>query len=248
MPIHDWTRVDAGIWHAFHVSWISEIQGALNSGLLPSSYYALAEQMAGPMGPDVLTLQTSEASRSSDPEEPGGLLVAVAPPRVRLIDEVEADTYAQKRRTVVIRHVSGDRIVALIELVSPGNKSSRAAVESFVDKAVRSIMHGYHLMVVDLFPPSARDPQGIHGAIWGELGGLPFSIPPAEPLTLVAYSAGAAKRAYIEPTAVGRELTPMPLFLQPEMYINLPLEETYEAAYRKSLPGRWKQVLERRGE
>ena len=27
MPVHDWTRVEAGIFHAFHHSWIEEIAG-----------------------------------------------------------------------------------------------------------------------------------------------------------------------------------------------------------------------------
>ena len=35
MPIHDWTRVSDGTFHAFHVSWVSELQESLNSGLLP---------------------------------------------------------------------------------------------------------------------------------------------------------------------------------------------------------------------
>jgi hypothetical protein len=35
MPIHDWTRVDAGIFHDFHHSWIEEIKRALNRGLRP---------------------------------------------------------------------------------------------------------------------------------------------------------------------------------------------------------------------
>ena len=35
----------------------------------------------------------------------------------------------------------------------------------------------------------------------------------------------------------------MPLFLEPEMYVNVPLEATYRAAYR-GVPRRWRQVLE----
>ena len=57
MPIHDWTRVGAGTWHDFHLAWIAEIRNVLNEGLLPQDYYAQAEQIAGPLGPDVLTLQ-----------------------------------------------------------------------------------------------------------------------------------------------------------------------------------------------
>ena len=56
MPIHDWTRVDAGIFHHFHLAWIDEIAGILNRKLLPRDYYALAEQVAGNINPDVLTL------------------------------------------------------------------------------------------------------------------------------------------------------------------------------------------------
>ena len=42
MPLHDWTRVEAGIFHDFHVSWIPEIKKMLNGGLLPEGDYALA--------------------------------------------------------------------------------------------------------------------------------------------------------------------------------------------------------------
>ena len=119
-----------------------------------------------------------------------------------------------------------------------GSPSARSST-----RPSRHFLRGYHLLIVDLFPPTPRDPQGIHGAIWAEVGTVPFTLPPDEPLTLAAYSAGPVKRAYVEPTAVGRELIEMPLFLEPEIYINVPLEETYTAAYR-GVPQRWKRVLE----
>ena len=39
MPIHDWTKVEAGIFHDFHSDWIQVLKRALNSGLLPPQYY-----------------------------------------------------------------------------------------------------------------------------------------------------------------------------------------------------------------
>lgn len=143
----------------------------------------------------------------------------------------------------MIRHASGDRIVALIEIVSPGNKASNHQFRTFVQKAVEAIFRGYHLLVVDLFPPGPWDPNGVHGAIWGDIGNDPFALPADEPLTLAAYSSGTPKRYYVEPTAVGRELVDMPLFLKPELYVNVPLERTYQGAYR-GVPRRWRQVLE----
>jgi hypothetical protein len=245
MPIHDWTRVTAGTWHDFHLAWISELRNALNSGRLPPSFYAQAEQIAGPFGPDVLTLQTADFSTEFDAEvtSEGGLAVATAPPRTRLMDEAEMSEYVPKRRTLVIRHASGDRIVALLELVSPDNKSAHFAFRAFVDKAVEALSRGFHLLIVDLFPPSPRDPEGIHGAIWSEFSNKRYVPPLEEPLTLAAYSAGPVKRCYVEPTCVGRALIEMPLFLTPEYYVNVPLEETYAAAYR-GVPQRWKRVLE----
>jgi hypothetical protein len=56
MPVHDWTRVNAGIFHDFHHDWITMLKRALNAGRLPAGYYALAEQIAGGLGPDVPTL------------------------------------------------------------------------------------------------------------------------------------------------------------------------------------------------
>lgn len=240
MPIHDWTRVSDGTFHAFHVSWLSEIQIALNDGLLPQAFYAQAEQYTGPFGPDVLTLQTQErANLDGD----GGTVVVMAPPKTRWSAQAEMDSYLSKRRTLVIRHASGDRIVALIEIVSRGNKTSKKAFDAFVGKALEALAQGYHLLVVDLFPPTCRDPQGIHGAIWEQISDQPFELPADEPLTLATYSAGPIKEAFVKPMAVGRELVPMPLFLAPEFYVHVPLEETYMAAYR-GVAKKWKAVLE----
>jgi hypothetical protein len=197
------------------------------------------------MGPDVLTLQSEDSAPEIKAElsNGGGLAVATSPPRTRLVAESELLEYLPKRRTLVIRHVSGDRIIALIELVSPGNKATRFALRAFVDKAAEALARGYHLLIVDLFPPTPRDPQGIHAAIWSEFSNCGSELPPDEPLTLAAYMAGPVKRAYVEPTAVGRELIDMPLFLEPEFYVNVPLEATYTAAYR-GVPQRWKRVLD----
>ena len=244
MPIHDWSRVGDGTFHAFHVSWIGHIQEALNSGVLPSDYYAMAEQIVGPLGPDVLTLQ-SDGDSGSDltGDHNGSVALATVAPRVRFTAQTEMDDYVLKRRTIVIRHSSDDRIIALLEIVSPGNKSSRHAFRSFVEKATEALYRGYHLLIVDLHPPTRRDPQGIHGAIWSAISDDDYTAPTDKPLTLAAYSAGTIKRAYVEPIAVADTLPEMPLFLEPEAYVNVPLEATYQAAYR-GVPMRWKRVLE----
>ena len=247
MPIHDWTRVNAGTFHHFHTLWMPEISNALNNGVLPPDYYAMAEQIAGPFGPDVLTLQTVSENgangSSTGSSHSGPIALATAVPKVAYTAEAEMDEYVLKQRTLVIRHASDDRIIALVEIVSPGNKASRHALRSFVQKAIEALYHGYHLLILDLQTPGPRDPQGIHAVIWAEISDGPYTTPPDKPLTLAAYSAGLLKRAFVEPLAVGEVLPDMPLFLEAEAYVNVPLEATYLAAYR-GVPARWRRVLE----
>ncbi|MSU78498.1 MAG: hypothetical protein EXS16_10440 [Gemmataceae bacterium] len=97
-------------------------------------------------------------------------------------------------------------------------------------------------MLIDPFPPGPRDPRGIHGVIWEELGGS-YEPPTDKPLTLAAYDAGIHHTSYVEPFAVGDELTAMPLLLTSERYVPVPLEESYQAAYL-GVPRHWQRVLE----
>jgi hypothetical protein len=244
MPIHDWPRVDAGIFHAFHHDWITEISRALNQGLLPAAYYALPEQIAGGLGPDVLTLRRPGGNGAPSAMEPpeGGVALAEAPPKVRFRMRSEASQHAAKAKSVTVRHVSNHQVVAMVEIVSPGNKNHQRGLDSFVRKARTALAAGIHLLLVDLFPPSSRDPQGIHSAIWGDDSGEDFALPPDKPLTCVSYVGGAGAEAFIEPVAVGDALPEMPLFLTPEVYVPTPLEATYQMAW-DGMPAYWRDVL-----
>lgn len=224
MPIHDWTRVRSGRFHHFHQRWIGAIGDALNGGLLPPDYFALAEQKAGGPEPDVVTLKL--------PPKPGveirltGTAVVDSPPKVRYRTESDAANYARRADRLTVRNEDGD-VVAIIEIVSPGNKDSRNALRQFTRKAVQYLHAGINLLIVDLFPPSKRDPQGIHKAIWDRIKDEPFELPPNKPLTLAAYTNGSTMRAYVEPVAVGDVLPDMPIFLTPDRYVPCPLEATY---------------------
>jgi hypothetical protein len=249
MPVHDWTRVEDGIFHAFHTSWMGRIQDALNEGLLPRGFYALAEQHVGRPITDVLTLHASPAPLVPPlplPPATGGTAVAEAPPRVRRRRTVEPAVLA-RRRSLAIRHVSGHRLVALLEIIAPANKDRARHVEDFAAKAVDALDSGVHLLIVDLFPPGPHDSSGMHGAVCQRLeqSDEPYDVPPDEPLTLAAYAAGPRVEVYLEHRAVGAALPEMPLFLRPDRYVSAPLEATYQAAYR-GMPAFWRDVLEGR--
>ena len=123
MPVHDWTRVYAGLFHHFHQRWIQALCDRLNTGDLPPGYYAPSEQVITP--PDVCSLRRPALPRTR-----------ASPPRTRFVLRAEADAYVAKASRIAIRHPSG-QLVSVIEIASPGNKGSRAPLRAFVEKAVR---------------------------------------------------------------------------------------------------------------
>ena len=227
MPIHDWTRVQSGLFHEFHQSWSVRIKDALNGGVLTKGYYALVEQKVDGPEPDVIAVEMKKRAKS-----PGGTVATLDPPKTSLTARLSSDAvrYARKANRISIRHPLGD-VVAVIEIVSPGNKDSRNALRSLVEKAVAFLRNGVHLLLVDLFPPSDRDPQGIHKAIWDELANDPFELSPDKRLTLVSYQAANGLTAYIEPICVGQVMPDMPLFLAPGAHVHVPLEATYQSTW-----------------
>jgi hypothetical protein len=238
MPMHDWTRVEAGIYHDFHHEWISEIKRSLNRGLLPPDYYAMAEQVAAGFGPDVLTLQDVPTGSVVG----AGGIATQTRPRTTHFAEHMGGVHQRRKSLVAVRHVSGDRIVAMIEIVSPGNKNTAHAFQAFVQKSCELLEQRIHLLLLDPFPPGRRDPDGIHAAVWSQFTGEAFALPSEKPLTPVAYETAFHTRAYIETIAVGDPLPAMPLFLAEESHIMLPLETTYQAAW-ETVPARWQRVV-----
>ena len=243
MPAHDWTRVSDGTFHDFHYSWVLEIKRALKRGLLPKGYYVMAEQIGGDLGtPDVLTLQTAGQKTEPEGSLAGTATLTESPPIVHARTTIARDSYARMQRTVVIRHTSDDRIVAMIEVVSAGNKSSRHAMRSFLDKAVAVLDAGVHLLLVDVHPPGPRDPHGIHRALLNEISAEDYALDMARPLTAAAYIGGAVVEAFVEHFAVGEPIPQMPLFLTRENYLRVPLEGTYMPAW-EDVPPQYQETL-----
>jgi hypothetical protein len=240
MPVHDWTRADAGLFHAFHQLWISTICTGLNEGVLPENYFALPEQAASGPIPDVLALHLKGDDSNETPDH-GQLAIAEAPPKARLVAKTEAELYLEKVDRISVRHRHGE-VVAVIEIVSPGNKHSNAALRAFVEKSADFIQRGVHLLVIDLFPPTKRDPRGIHKAIWDEFEDVEYELPAERQLTLASYEAGPIKTAHVDFVRVGDILLDKPLFLRLERHVLVPLEATYQETWRV-FPAAVKRVL-----
>src|SRR4051794_14123836 len=109
MPIHDWTRVDAGIFHHFHQQWVVAITNVLNMRVLPGAFYALTEQQGAGFEPDVLTLKSRGVPERDDttqppvarpPDDNGRSGILVAEPLVSIKAETDLEFYRRKQSVV----------------------------------------------------------------------------------------------------------------------------------------------------
>ena len=243
VPLHDWTRVDPGDWHDFHVSWIAYLKRDLKR-LLPPGYYARGEAVTRveedgdeadfglfepPRDPVRWELDTAVLQRTSaavsDPAPEGSAALADAPGLMTL----PVPPPLQRRRRLVVRHRSGDRVVALVEMASPGNRDSSGKVGTFADKVVEALRAGVHVLLIDPFPPTGPAPAGLHGAV-AERFGAAAHVDPARPLSFVGYKACPDARASVQGRSVGEEPPRVPLFLDPEWFVFVDLAPSYAAA------------------
>jgi hypothetical protein len=234
MPMHDWSKVEPSKYHAMHYEWISQILKLLNSGLLPEEFYALPETRFGKREGDAVTLQIDEINEElwdQRVEKQQIQSAAILAPRTSTVSLKDHEHYGRKTNRIAIRN-ERERIVAVIELVSSGNKSSRAEIKKFITKAHKLLEKDIHLLVIDPFPPTKRDPDGLHPLIWEDCTSEAFHLPLNKKLSAAAYDS-EEMTAYVEPFAVGDELPTMPLFLASPYYINLPLETAYMRSWNE---------------
>ena len=237
MPLHDWTKADHGLFHFFHNAWLVRLADALNGGLLPPGFYAMTDQRTGVYIPDVVAVSTGGSQAV-----PSGA-TAVAEPRADRKAVSHRVRRARVRNRVLVRTTR--RVVAAVEVVSPSNKDGPQSRGEFVGKVTEMILSGVHAAVVDILPTGRHDPDGIHPLVWAELDdeGAAEPPPPDRPVTFVGYRAGTPVEAFVNYGAVGLPLPEIPLFLEGDYYVNLPLEATYTTGFDR-LPAELKAVLE----
>jgi hypothetical protein len=231
--MHDWTRIDPNDYHHFHGRWIFAIADALNGGLLPQGYFALAEHTTPPIIPDVVTLTLPDNSTPPFAQNGSAGTAVLESPTAIVATATGRKRRPAGRRRIAIQHARNRQIVAVIEIVSPSNKARKSELADLIEKTVQLLRQGTHVLLIDPFPPTPRDPHGIHAAVWRELTGKRIESRKDKPLIVASYAALGANtfNAFVEPLAVGEPLPPMPLHLSDEYRVMLPLEETYQTAW-----------------
>jgi hypothetical protein len=228
VPIHDWSRGSDAAFHSFQLGWTVEVRNRLNSGVLPKPLYAITE-----------TIELRPDARFAEFPEPDGAVrlpnwedelrdSSDLPPRTSVQFEDDRRQYA----TVIVT-VRDDlhQPRAAVLWVTRQDHETPYRLDSLLGLSVGALTRDIGLLVVDLFPPSKRDPRDIHKLIWDRIKDEPHELPADKPLTLASYSAGGVITAYVENVGVGDPLPDMPVFLRPYHYVPCPLESTYQTSW-----------------
>jgi hypothetical protein len=225
-------------WESFHSSWATRIADALTERWLPSNY--IAEEHVH-IGPSIeIDVGTFEREPSSAPEG----AVSVLRPKVWAPPAPDATLQATFLDTFEVRILStdtGPRLVAVIELVSPGNKDRAAERRAFAIKCASYLVQGISLIIVDIVTNRRAN---LHNEVLDLLDGAEAArLPPELSLYAVAYRPlRRGDRDEIDvwrsPLAQGQPLPQLPLSLRADLVVPVDFEATYaEACARKRLTG-----------
>lgn len=248
MPLLDHFRPplsERRAWEGFHAAWLSYISEALNR-VLPVGYFAEEEVHAGAnVEIDVATFHSADPVEATPaPEWAGGggtvttaAVPWVAPPPAAGVAAVFADDFEVR----VIAERGGRRVVAAVELVSPGNKDRPDVRRAFATKCASYLYQGIAVVVVDVVTDRHAD---LHAEILDRLGSPAAGrLPAGTRLAAVAYRPiRRGERDEIDlwpvPLAVGQPLPTLPLWLDAVTYAGVDLEATYtETCRRRRIAG-----------
>jgi Protein of unknown function (DUF4058) len=221
-------------WESFHVNWAGAIADALNESLLPEGYFAEEHARLGPrVEIDVATFDDPNPSGRRE----GGTTTlpprAWAPPAPTIV--VPA-AFPDTIEILVFESEGGARLVAAIELVSPGNKDRDAHRLAFAVKCASYLCRGISLIIIDIV--SSRR-ANLHDEIMRILGhGNTFAMPAEAVLYGVAYrpivrDGQPQIEAWPSPLEIGRPLPVLPLALNAELALPIDLESTYTTACQR---------------
>jgi hypothetical protein len=208
------------IWPDVHTSLMSSFREQLNPLLTPKYLAELETQVVIDRIDDDAQVVLPDVSVTT-PDLPAGApsTVAVAEPapvRVRVPMDVPT-----RLVSVYIRQRENERLVAVIELLSPVNKRRGKGREEYLEKRRSFLTSPVHLIEIDLLRSYPR---------------MPFDdpLPPAHYLVMVC-KAGERPRSSVWPISVRQPLPTIPIpLLPPDPPVPLDLGQALRTAYERA--------------
>jgi hypothetical protein len=226
-------------WESFHSSWATRLADALTERWLPPNY--IAEEHAH-FGPSIeIDVATFEREAVATEQDRGGTIATLAP-KVWVPPAADGVLPAVFPDTFEIRVLStdtGPKLVAAIELISPGNKDRPAERMAFAVKCASYLYEGISVVIVDVVTNRRAN---LHNEILQLMevdAGL--RLPPEANLYAVAYRPlrrrdGDQIDVWRSTLTLGSALPTLPLGLRADLVIPVDFESAYaEACVRKRI-------------
>jgi hypothetical protein len=151
-----------GLWRGFHTSLIVKMLDALGPAAAPrylvnveESLYI--EQPPGERG-ELFAVADNAISRNEDAPTAGGAATLAAPTIAPVTARVRLGAITRKHRWLTVRDSHDRRVVAVIELLSPSNKSPGDDRAQYLRQRRRILRSAAHLVEIDLLRGGQRMP------------------------------------------------------------------------------------------
>jgi hypothetical protein len=225
-------------WESFHSSWATRLADALTERWLPPNYIAEEHVHLGP------AVEIDVATFTEEAKPDRGVTVATLGPKVWVPPAADGILPAVFPDTFEVRVLStdtGPKLVAAIELISPGNKDRPAQRRAFATKCASYLTQGISVIIVDIVTNRRAN---LHNEILQVMEAADALELPVE-LNLYGAAYRPLRRSQADEIdvwrsqlALGQSLPTLPLGLRGDLVIPVDFEATYaEACQRKRLTG-----------
>lgn len=236
MPLHDhfhspWS--DHNFWEGFHSAWANTIVRHLNGSLLPPQFRAVPQvHLSAWVEADVAAFEQDGARRGGYGERGELATAAWAPPepvQTLAVEFPNQDVFEVQ----VLDEKRGMRLVAVVELVSPGNKDRAEHRRAFASKCAAYLQQQIGLLLVDIV--SGRR-ASMHQELL-EVLARPLPATELPDLYAIAYrtrkeNGHGALDTWPAALTVARPLPTLPLWLASNFAVPVDLEMSYEETCR----------------
>ncbi len=237
MPLRDHFRPPLSkrkSWEGFHGQWPAKIVEGLNAKLPPEYEAEPRVHLGAAFEIDVAAYEagTVESYTPTLPNNGSIATAAWSPPRPALL--LDADVPAPSEYEVLVYDVAHERrLVAVVELVSPGNKDLPENRRAFVQKCDALLLKGVCVAIVDIVTVRAANLYRDLTELIGASGAT------AVDTAIYAVACRGLRNgdrwrveAWQHELAIGQPLPTLPLWLTEQMSVPLDLEASYEETCR----------------
>jgi hypothetical protein len=241
MPLRDHFRPPVESkhsWDELHGMWPAVIVQQLFP-ILPKGFLAApGVHLGAAFEIDVSTYEQNGATREekAGDESNGGVAVATwAPPKPTLTLETELpDQDEYEVRVYDARH--GRRLVAAIEIISPGNKDRPESRRAFIGKNAALLQREVCVSIVDVVTLRQFNLYADLLELVGGVDPMLVGEPPATYAVTVRGRKPPGRRSVMDtwfyPMMVGQRVPTLPIWLDVDLGVSLDLEASYEETCR----------------